>query len=101
MFDKPLTLNDHLFLSLLCNNSTAHLYDDSRLLFASTSWTDLLYLHPLPLLKNIFSAILCPYGNEFLLPSESGTVCLDLKLEMHESHLIIADWENCWINSPD
>ena len=39
--------------------------------------------------KRYFSAILCPYGNEFLLSS----VCLDLKLDMWEPP------DCCWLGT--
>lgn len=63
MFVKPLTLNDNVFLFVIMHNSAAHLFDESDLLFASTSWTDLLHFQPLPVLKQYFSAFLSPYGN--------------------------------------
>lgn len=63
MFVNPLTLNDNVFLFLITHNSAAHLFDESDLLCASTSWTDLLHFQPLPVLKQYFSAFLSPYGN--------------------------------------
>lgn len=54
MFVKPLTLNDNVFLFVIMHNSAAHLFDESDLLFASTSWTDLLHFQPLPVLKQYF-----------------------------------------------